>query len=217
MPGERHRDAGPDSVLGPPASLVVKRFIGRERLDDVILYSERMRHRDPSAIAVDLFCWKRAAGIRVCWKKPSDIHIALGDLKLMDREHNRPVDPKLVLLDPVSKSSRNIREFIQAACRDRVIQIAGSDRKKFCHPDGAVNLGGRRLQFADVKPIEFKIDPLLYRSNQLYPARGRSYRATSTSIRYVYFLGSTRQTQREDTSNQNTWRQVSRKPGELSH
>src|ERR1700730_5316051 len=182
MPGERHRDAGPDSVLGPPASLVVKRFVGRERLDDVALYSERMCHSDPSAIAVDLFCWKRAAGIRVCWKKPSDIHIALGDLKLMDREHNRPVDPKLVLLDPVSKSSRKIRESIQAAWRDRVIEIAGRDRKEFCRPKGGVKLCGRRLHFADVKPIEFKIDPLLYRSNQLSPARGCGYRATSTPV-----------------------------------
>src|SRR4051794_29691436 len=161
MPGERHRDAGPDSVLGPPASPVVKRFVGCERLDDVVLYSERMCHRDPSAIAVDLFCWKRAACIRVCWKKPSDIHIALGDLKLMDGEHNRPVDPKLVLLDPVSKSLRKIRKFMQAARGDRVIEIAGSDRKKLCHPDRSVNLGGRRLHLPDVKPIEFKIDPLL--------------------------------------------------------
>src|SRR6202011_3003415 len=107
-------------------------------------------------------------------------------------------------LDPVSKSSRKIRKFIQAAWRDRVIEIAGRDRKEFRRPKGGVKLCGRRLQFADVKPIEFKIDPLLYRSNQLYPARGRSYRATSTSGRYVYFLGSTRRAQRDHTGNHTT-------------
>src|ERR1700684_1078281 len=102
-----------------------------------------MRDRDPIAIAVDLFFRKRLSRIRVCWEKPTDIHVAVGDLKLMDREHNCPVDPKLVLLVPAGKSSRSIREFIEAACRDRVIEIAWSDRKKSRHPDRGVNLCGR--------------------------------------------------------------------------
>src|SRR5690349_21034310 len=122
-----HRDASPCSVFCPPASLVVKGFVGRERLPDVAPNREVIRDRDLVAIAVDLFCWKRRSGIHVFWKKPSDIHVALGDFKLMDREHNRSVDPKLLLLDSASKSSRTIREFIKPVCRDRVIQIAGGD------------------------------------------------------------------------------------------
>ena len=55
MLGDGHRDAGPDSILGPPASLVVEGFVGREGFDGVTLYSERMRDREPIAIAVDLF------------------------------------------------------------------------------------------------------------------------------------------------------------------
>src|SRR6202166_2138234 len=203
-----HRDASPCSVFRPPASLVVKGFVGREWFPDVAPNRKGIRDRNPIAIAVDLFCWKRRSGIHVRWKKPSDIHVALGDFKLMDREHNRPVDPKLVLVEATGKWSRKVREFIKAACRHRVIEIAGSDRKKFCQPDRGVNLCGRRLQVADVNPIEFKIDPLLYRSNQLYPARGRSYRATSTSRRYVYFLGSTRRAQRDHKGNHNTRCQV---------
>jgi hypothetical protein len=58
----------------------------------------------------------------------------------VDREHNRPIDPKLVLLEGVSKSSRVIREFIQPVCRDRVIQITGSDLKKFCRAKSGVKL-----------------------------------------------------------------------------
>src|SRR5580700_4566431 len=125
-----HRDASPGSVFRPPASLVVKGFVGRERFPDVALNREGVCDRDLIAIAVDLFFWKRLSAVHVCWKKPSDIHVALGDFKLVDREHNRPVDPKLVLLDSASKSSGTIREFIKTVCRDRVIQIAGSDRKK---------------------------------------------------------------------------------------
>src|ERR1700730_10511651 len=192
---EGHRDASPDSVFGPPASLVVKGFGGREGFHGVTFYSERMRDCDPIAIAVDLFFRQRLSRIRVGWKKPADIHVAVGDLKLMDREHNCSVNPKLLFLVPAGKSSRNIREFIEAACGDRVIQIAGSDRKKFCHADRGVNLCGRRLRFPDVKPMQFQIAPLLYRRNQLYPARRRNSRATSTSARYVYFLGSTRRAQ----------------------
>src|ERR1700686_4195252 len=127
------RDAGPCSVFRPPASLGVKGFVGREGFPDVAPNRKGIRDRNPIAIAVDLFCWKRPSE-KVCWKKPSDIHVALGDFKLVDREHNRPVDPKLLLLDSASKSSRAIREFIKPVCRDRVIQIAGSDRKKLCHP-----------------------------------------------------------------------------------
>src|SRR5206468_8180599 len=82
----------------------------------------------------------KSSGIHVFWKKPSDIHVALGDFKLMDREHNRPVDPKLLLLDSASKSSRTIREFIKPVCRDRVIQIAGGDRKKLCRAKSGVKL-----------------------------------------------------------------------------
>ena len=108
-----HRDASPCSVFRPPASLVVKGFVGRERFPDVALNREGIRDRDLIAIAVDLFFWKRLSAIHVCWKKPSDIHVALGDFKLVDREHNRPVDPKLVLLVSASKSSRMIREFIK--------------------------------------------------------------------------------------------------------
>ena len=129
---EGHRDASPDSVFRPPASLVVKSFVGRERYPDVALNQEGMRDRDPIAIAIDI--------ISIGWKKPSDIHVALGDLKLVDREPNRPVDPKLVFVEAASKSLRNIREFVKAACRDRVIEIAGSDRKKFCRPNRGVKL-----------------------------------------------------------------------------
>jgi len=100
------RDASPGSVFRPPASLVVKGFVGRERFPDAALNREGVCDRDLIAIAVDLFFWKRLSAIHVCWKKPSDIHVALGDFELVDREHNRPVDPKLLLLDSASKSSR---------------------------------------------------------------------------------------------------------------
>src|ERR1022692_4581623 len=116
-----HRDASPGSVLRPPASLVVKGFVGRERFPYVVPNREGIRDPDPTAIAVDLFCWKRPSEIHVCWKKPSDIHVALGDFKLVNREHNRPVDPKLLLLVTASKSSRTIRKFINPVGRDRGI------------------------------------------------------------------------------------------------
>src|SRR6202047_984206 len=135
-----HRDASPCSVFRPPASLVVKGFVGRERFPDVAPYRKGIRDRNPIAIAVDLFCWKRLSGIYICWKKPSDIHVALGNFKLVEREHNRPVDPKLVLLDGASKSWRTIREFIKPVFRDRVIQVAGSDRKKLCRPKSGAKL-----------------------------------------------------------------------------
>src|SRR5580700_8452312 len=127
-----HSDASPCSVFRPPASLVVKGFVGRERFPDVALNRKGIRDRDLIAIAVDLFFWKRLSAVHVCWKKPSDVHVALRDFKLVDREHNRPIDPKLVLFVSASKSSRAIREFIKPVWRDRVIQIAGSDRKKLC-------------------------------------------------------------------------------------
>src|ERR1700745_1889512 len=99
-----------------------------------------MRDRDLIEIAINLFLWKVPSGIRICWKQSSDIHVSLGDLELVDREHNRPVDPKLVLLDSASKPWRAICEFIKPVWRDRVIQIAGSDRKKLCRPKGGVEL-----------------------------------------------------------------------------
>src|SRR5580692_3202652 len=133
-----NRDAGPCSVFRPPASLVVKGFVGRERLPDAALNREGICDRDLIAIAVDLFFWKRLSAVHVWGKKPSDIHVALGDFKLVDREHNRPVDPKLVLLVSASKSSGTIRDFIKPVWRDRVIQIAGSDRKKLCRAKGRV-------------------------------------------------------------------------------
>src|ERR1700745_1420383 len=108
-----HGDASPGSVFRPPASLVVKGFVGRERFPDVAPNREGICDRDLVAIAVDLFCWKRRSAIGVCWKKSSDIHVALGDFKLVDRKHHRPVDPKLMLLVSVGKSLRTIREFIK--------------------------------------------------------------------------------------------------------
>src|ERR1700730_9785302 len=135
-----HRDASPGSVFRPPASLVVKGFVGRARFPDVALNREGVCDRDLIAIAVDLFFWKRLSAIHICGKKPSDIHVALGDFKLVDGEHNRPVDPKLVLLVSASESSRMIREFIKRVWRDRVIQIAGSDRKKPCRAKSGVKL-----------------------------------------------------------------------------
>ena len=134
------RDAGPCSVFRPPASLVVKGFVGREGFPDVAPNRNGIRDRNPIAIAVDLFFWKRLSAVHVCWKKPSDVHVAFGDFKLVDREHDRPVDPKLVLLVSASKSSRMIREFIKPVWRDRVIQIAGSDRKKLCRAKSGVKL-----------------------------------------------------------------------------
>src|ERR1700735_3589675 len=135
-----HRDASPGSVFRPPASLVVEGFVGRERFPDVASNCEGIRDRDPIAIAVDLLFWKRLSAIHVCWKKPSDIHVALRDFKLVHREHNRSINPKLMLLVSVSKSSRMIREFIKPVCRDRVIQIAGSDRQKPCRAKSGVKL-----------------------------------------------------------------------------
>src|ERR1700690_1639341 len=134
------RDAGPCSVFRPPASLVVKSFVGSEGFPDVALNRQGIRDRNPIAIAVDLFFWKRLSAVHVCWKKPSDIHVALRDFKLVDREHNRPVDPKLVFLVSASKSSRMIREFIKPVWRDRVIEVAGSDRKKLCRAKSRVKL-----------------------------------------------------------------------------
>src|ERR1700719_510380 len=136
-----HRDASPGSVFRPPASLVVKGFVGRERFPDAALNREGIRDRDLIAIAVDLFFWKRLSTVHVWGKKPSDVHVALGDFKLVDGEQNRPVDPKLLLLVRASKSSRMIREFIKPVWRDRVIQVAGSDRKKLCRAKGRVKLG----------------------------------------------------------------------------
>src|ERR1700688_3788594 len=104
-----HRDASPCSVFRPPASLVVKGFVGRERFPDAALNRKGIRDRDLIAIAVDLFFWKRLSAIHVCWKKSSDIHVALGDFKLVDREHDRPVVPKLVLLPMSRNSSRMLR------------------------------------------------------------------------------------------------------------
>src|SRR6202035_1716064 len=123
-----HRDASPGSVFRPPASLVVKGFVGRERFPDVALNREGVCDRDLIAIAVDLFFWKRLSAIHVWGKKPSDIHVALGDFKLVDGEHNRPVDPKLVLLVRASKSSRMICELIKRGWRARGIHTGGSDR-----------------------------------------------------------------------------------------
>src|ERR1700726_1759945 len=135
-----HRDASPGSVFRPPASLVVEGFVGRERFPDVASNCEGIRDRDPIAIAVDLFFWKRLSAVHVCWKKPSDIHVALRDFKLVDREHDRPVDPKLVLLVSASKSSRMIRELIKPVWRDRVMKVAGSDREKLCRAKRRVKL-----------------------------------------------------------------------------
>ena len=45
MLGDGHRDAGPDSVFCPSASLVVKSFVGREGFPDVVINREGMRHR----------------------------------------------------------------------------------------------------------------------------------------------------------------------------
>src|ERR1700719_2584090 len=135
-----HGDASPCSVFRPPASLVVKGFVGREGFPDAALNREGIRDRDLIAIAVDLFFWKRLSAVHVCWKKPSDIHVALRDFQLVYREHNRPVDLKLMLLVSVSKSSRMIREFIKPVWGDRVIQVAGSDRKKLCRAKSGVKL-----------------------------------------------------------------------------
>src|ERR1700743_2832183 len=101
-----HRDASPGSVFRPPTSLVVKGFVRRERFPDVAPNRDGVRECNLIAIAVDLFFWKRLSAVHVCWKKPSDVHVAFGDFKLVDREHDRPVDPKLVLLVSASKSSR---------------------------------------------------------------------------------------------------------------
>src|SRR5579872_576235 len=85
---KRHSDAGSDSVLGPPAPLVVKSFVGRKGFPDLALHLEGVRDRDAIAISVDLFFWKGSSGIVVSWKKPADIHIAIGDFKAVDRKSN---------------------------------------------------------------------------------------------------------------------------------
>jgi hypothetical protein len=60
----------------------------------VAVNREGMRDRNPIAIAVDL----------VVWKKPSDIHVPVGDFELANGEPDCRVDPKLLLLEAVSKS-----------------------------------------------------------------------------------------------------------------
>ena len=176
-----------------------------------------MRDRNSTAIAVHV--------IRGSGTKPSDIHVAGGDLELANGERHGPVDSKLVLLVAVGESSRLRRQLIEPACRNRVTHVAGSHRQELCRPNRDVNLCDWCLQFADVKPVEFEIDLFLHRGAQHQPGRGREERATSIAdircSRYSrcvdVFLGSTRRAQRHHTDHQSTWHEIPRKPCEPSH
>src|SRR4029453_13068170 len=80
---ERPRSPSHDSISGPPAiSAVVKGFKASERLPDVAINHEGISNGDALAIAVDV----------TRLTKPSDVHVAVGDLERMNRELQRPVD-----------------------------------------------------------------------------------------------------------------------------
>src|SRR4030095_13805822 len=159
---ERHCDAGPHTVFAPPAiASVVIGFVRGEGSPEVPAHEERVCNANSTAITVAVFCWS--------WTKPSDVHVATGDPEPADGKSNGAVDSKLLLVVAVGKRTRHIREFIKSACRNRVKQVARSNRQKLCHANRHVNLCGRYVQLADVKAVEFEIDPLLHRNDHVDP------------------------------------------------
>ena len=173
-----------------------------------------MRDRNSTAIAVHV--------IRGSGTKPSDIHVAGGDLELANGERHGSVDSKLVLLVAVGEASRLRRQLIEPACRNRVPHVAGSHRQELCRSES-----GRQLVRL-VCPIrrcrtrrQFEIDLLLHRGAQHHPGRGREERAASIACvrqrRWVHFLGSTRRGERNDTDHQSTSHQIPGKRCEPSH
>src|SRR5688572_7177604 len=111
-----------------------------------------MRDRNSTAIAVHIVDWRRT--------KPSDIHVAGGDLELANGECHGAVDSKLVLLVAVRVASRLRRQLIEPAGRNRVPHIAGSNRQELRHPNRDVYLGDGCVHFADVETGELETDPL---------------------------------------------------------
>jgi hypothetical protein len=124
-----------------------------------------MRDRNAAAIAVHV--------IGRSGTKPTDIHVASGDLELANAERHGSVDSKLLLLVAVGESSRMRRELIEAACRNRVIHVARSHREKLRRPNRKVDLRDWDIQVADVEPIQFQIDLFLHRGAQHQPGRRR--------------------------------------------
>src|SRR5689334_22046752 len=112
---------------------LVKALVIRERFPGAAINHEGMRDANSLAIAVDF----------IGRTKPADIHVAVGDFELSDGELQRSVDSKLVLLERVAETWRLLYGFVQAARRDLVIEIAGSDREKLCRPNRDVDLYDR--------------------------------------------------------------------------
>ena len=134
-----------------------------------------MRDRYATAIAVHVSHWS--------WTKPSDIHVARGDLELANGERHGSVDSKLVLLVAVRVASRLRRQLIEPACRNRVPHIAGSHRQELCHPNREVNLCDGYLQVADEKPGEFESDLFVAPGYSLRP-RPRARRSSPVHRRH---------------------------------
>src|SRR6476646_1089885 len=175
---ERQRDAGPHAIFAPASTAaVIGSLVCGKGLPDVVLNRERMRDHDSTAIAVDILSWS--------WEKPSDIHVADGDLELPEGESHGAVDAELVLPIAVGESCRLRRELIEAAGRNRVVHVAGSNRQKLCRPNREVHLPDRCFQVADVKSVESQSNLFAERCVDLQVARGREHRARSTARRRV--------------------------------
>ena len=67
------------------------------------------------------------------------------------------------------------------------------------------------FQFADVKPVEFEIDPFLYRERSALPSPWAQIPSRCPPTRYVYFLGNAQPAKRNHTDHQKTWHKTQRK------
>src|SRR4030095_7936511 len=137
---QRHGEAA--SFLVPPFSRIVKGFITSEGFPDAAIDREGIPDPNPLAIAVDF----------ICRKKPSDVHVSVGDLEFANGEPHCPVNSKLVLLESLRNTSRESRGFIQIAWwRNLVVQIAGSNRENLCGPNRHVNHCDWYFHFAEIR------------------------------------------------------------------
>ena len=170
----------------------------RQGLPDVALNREGMRDHDSTAIAVGIISW--------IGTKPSDIHVADGDLELADGERHGPVDSKLVLLVAVGEASRLRRQLIEPACRNRVTHVAGSHRQELCRPNREVNLCDRclvrRCKTHTVSDRSVSAGVLSTTQDEARTARRVLRLQVPRWSRYVYFLGNTRCAQRQRTDHQ---------------
>src|SRR6185436_16079112 len=119
-----------------------------------VVNREGIRGRNSATIAIGI--------VRGRGTKPSDIHVAGGNLQLPDGEWDGPVDSKLVLLVAVRKTSGLRRQFIEPARGNRVRHVAGSHGQKLCRADRNVDLCDWCVYCANVESVEFQIDPFLH-------------------------------------------------------